>query len=224
MVTWRQINFQNSISPLIEQFIFLHDHIISILLVVTLIVSYFIVSILINKNILIKQNENHELEILWTFLPGIILILIALPSIRLLYLSEESENNYLNIKTIGHQWYWSYEISSINTLDFDRFMQTSNNPQTFRLLDTDNCLSLPSKTPVQILISSADVLHSWTLPSLGVKSDSTPGRINVSIITFLKRGSFFGQCSEICGTNHRFIPIVVNSYPLGLFKNLIKTF
>jgi len=219
MAIWEQINFQNRHSPLIEQFIFLHDHIISILIIIIILVTFILNNFLTRKLFSKKQIENHNLEILWTFLPGLILILIAFPSLRLLYLSEENENTPINIKTIGHQWYWSYEYRDLKNLEFDSFILNRKN---FRLLDVDNHTVLPSKTPIQIYISSTDVLHAWTIPTLGVKADSTPGRLNIINIVSLKSGLYFGQCSEICGTNHRFIPIILNLQPLKIFKKWTK--
>jgi len=219
MATWEQINFQNRYSPLLEQLIFLHDHIISILVLIIILVRYVLINFLFRKIFSKKQKENHELETLWTLLPGIILILIAFPSLRLLYLSEEREQNPLNIKTIGHQWYWSYEYRDIKNLDFDSFMKNvSSRKENFRLLDVDNQTHFPTKTPIQIFVSSADVLHAWTIPSLGVKADATPGRLNIINIFSFKPGLYFGQCSEICGTNHRFIPIVITLQPFKYFK------
>ena len=221
MATWRQIIFQNRFSPIIEQLVFLHDHIMSILILIMTVVGYFLLALCMNKTPIFLQKENHQLEILWTFLPGLILILIAIPSLRLLYLSEETEKFPLTIKAIGHQWFWSYEYTSFYNLDFDSYMR-SDSENIFRLLDTDRYLNTPSKTPIQIFISSTDVLHAWTVPSLGVKADSTPGRLNIVNLSILKPGSFYGQCSEICGTNHSFIPIVLNSLPLTQFKEWIK--
>lgn len=219
MATWDQINFQNRYSPLIEQFIFLHDHIIAILILIMFLVSYMLTKFYFSKTTVITQKENHQLEVLWTFLPGVVLILIAFPSLRLLYLSEESENNPLSIKTMGHQWYWSYEYGDFKRLEFDSFMVSNlEHENAFRLLDTDNNTVIPSKTPVQLFVSSTDVLHAWSIPSLGVKADSAPGRLNIINILSLKPGLFFGQCSEICGTNHRFIPITLDIRPISSFK------
>jgi cytochrome c oxidase subunit 2 len=129
----------------------------------------------------------------------------------------------LRIKTIGHQWYWSYEYGNNQNIEFDAFIQQniSTNLYSFRLLDVDNTTILPNKIPTQIFISSTDVLHAWTIPALGVKADSTPGRLNVINFLPTKPGLFFGQCSEICGTNHRFIPIVLDIRPLFLYKKWI---
>lgn len=224
MASWEQLNFQNRFSPIIEQFIFLHDHIIAILTLIMLIVSYILFKFYITRFSLLNQKENHELEILWTFLPGIILILIAFPSLRLLYLSEETERYPLRIKTIGHQWYWSYEYGDFKNLEFDSFIQSSRELKNhFRLLETDTKTVIPSKTPIQIFISSTDVLHAWTIPALGVKADSTPGRLNILNIISLKSGLYFGQCSEICGTNHRFMPITLDVRPILFFKSWVSS-
>jgi len=223
MANWEQLNFQDRYSPLMEQFIFLHDHIISILTIIISIVSYTIIKFFFTRNIRLHQPENHDLEILWTFMPGIILILIAFPSLRLLYLSEEIRNNAISVKVIGHQWYWSYEYRDMKNIDFDSFIKTQFINGGFRLLDVDNKTNLPTKTPIQLLTSSTDVLHAWTIPALGIKADSTPGRLNVIYTKPLKSGLFYGQCSEICGTNHRFIPITLNILTLSQFKRWLKT-
>lgn len=222
MAKWEQLSFQNRYSPLIEQFIFLHDHIIAILTLIIFLVTYVISKFFLTSFKMSTQKENHELEVLWTFLPGVVLILIAFPSLRLLYLSEERSNNPLSIKAIGHQWYWSYEYGDFKNLEFDSFIQPSNYAEnSFRLLDTDNRTVLPSKTPTQVFVSSTDVLHAWSVPALGVKADATPGRLNIINLLSLKPGLFFGQCSEICGTNHSFIPINLDVRPLKIFKSWV---
>lgn len=224
MAIWEQINFQNRNSPLIEQFIFLHDYIMIILIIITILVFYLITSFFLFSSFKIKITDNHELETLWTFLPGVILIFIAFPSLRLLYITEENKELSISIKTIGHQWYWSYEYSDFNAINFDRFIVNYENNKQFRLLDVDNRTIIPEKTPIQIFISSTDVLHSWTIPNLGVKADSTPGRLNTINLFNIKSGLNYGQCSEICGTNHRFIPILLDTRPLPRFKTWIHAF
>jgi len=224
MATWEQINFQNRTSPIIEQFIFLHDYIITILIIITTLVIYNLIFI---ETIPLTQSnlkDKHELEILWTFLPGIVLIFIAFPSLRLLYIREENKEHAITLKIIGHQWYWSYEYSDFNNIEFDSFIIPLESVNQFRLLDVDNHTVIPEKTPIQLFISSIDVLHSWTIPSIGVKVDSTPGRLNNINIFAIKPGLFYGQCSEICGTNHRFIPITVRVQPISLFKTWILHF
>jgi cytochrome c oxidase subunit 2 len=158
--------------------------------------------------------------VIWTLLPALILILIAFPSLRLLYLSEENEISPVTMKIIGHQWYWSYEYSNFKEIEFDSFMKQARDSQ-FRLLETDNNFYLPEKIYTQLFISSTDVLHSWTIPSLRIKVDCSPGRLNRVNIYRNKGGTFFGQCSEICGANHSFIPITLQVMPFNLFKTLL---
>lgn len=224
MATWEQLNFQNRTSPLIEQFIFLHDFIVIILILIFSIVRYIVIFIMNSPKLSLKNKDNHELEVVWTALPGVVLVFIAFPSLRLLYITEENKNNNINLKTIGHQWYWRYEYSDFKNIEFDRFILPLENINQFRLLDVDNHTVLPEKTPIQIFVSSADVLHSWTIPNIGIKGDSTPGRLNTINFCTIKTGIYYGQCSEICGTNHSFIPIVLNIQPLWRFKKWIISF
>lgn len=219
MAIWEQLNFQNRSSPLIDQLIFLHDYIIIILISITTIVLYAVGFLIIKKTTKQNQEENHQLEVYWTLIPGIILILIAFPSLRLLYLTEEPTHSPLYIKALGHQWYWSYEYLNFEKIEFDAFLETNN---SFRLLSVDNRTIIPQNSTIQIITTSSDVLHAWTIPSLGVKADSTPGRLNIFNMVSTKPGISFGQCSEICGTNHSFIPISLNTRPLQNFKTWLK--
>ena len=217
MSTWWQIGFPDSASPLITEFTFFHDYSILILIFITTAVLIPIVKIKTRRHISLKVNENQWLETAWTLLPGIILIQLAIPSLTLLYMLEEDSEQRVRVKALGHQWYWSYEIHEFNNpIVFDRYMEPTNEAK-LRLLDVDNRLVLPTLTPIRILISSIDVLHSWTVPSLGVKADACPGRINQVQFLANRPGLFFGQCSEICGSNHRFIPIVVEAVRLKDF-------
>jgi len=139
----------------------------------------------------------------------VVLAAIGLPSLRLLYMADEVGDPVITVKAIGHQWYWSYEMSDYLAADYDAYMR----PGSPRLLDCDNRVSLPTRAPVRILVTAADVLHSWTVPAMGVKADAVPGRIN-QLTWFCDRpGLFHGQCREICGRNHRFMPIRVESLP-----------
>lgn len=179
----------------------------------------------INKNLL----EIQMVERIWTVFPALILVQIALPSLLLLYILDESIDSSLTLKAIGHQWYWRYEYSDFwfsgkqSFLEFDSYMipRTEGETNIFRLLDTDNHTIIPFKTHVRILISSADVLHAWSVPSLGVKADAVPGRINQVKFISQRPGIFFGQCSEICGANHSFMPIVIESISGKAFINWI---
>nr|YP_008815840.1 cytochrome c oxidase subunit II [Celaenorrhinus maculosa]AGZ17854.1 cytochrome c oxidase subunit II [Celaenorrhinus maculosa] len=220
MATWSNLNFQNSASPLMEQIIFFHDHTLVILLMITILVSYLMLSLFFNKFINRFLLEEQMIEMIWTILPAITLIFIALPSLRLLYLLDELNNPLMTIKSIGHQWYWSYEYSDFLNIEFDSYMLQSNNQKNnFRLLDVDNRIILPMNNQIRVLITATDVIHSWTVPSLGIKVDANPGRLNQTNFFINRPGLFYGQCSEICGANHSFMPIVIESIPL---KNFIK--
>nr|AST10247.1 cytochrome c oxidase subunit II [Leucochrysa pretiosa] len=224
MATWSKISLQNSASPLMEQLIFFHDHTLLILTMITILVGYLMITLFFNKFTNRFLLEGQTIELIWTILPAIILIFIALPSLRLLYLLDEIDNPSITLKSIGHQWYWSYEYSDFLNVEFDSYMIPTNelNMNSFRLLDVDNRTVLPMNTQIRVLVTAADVLHSWTVPALGVKIDATPGRLNQTNFYMNRPGLFFGQCSEICGANHSFMPIVIESIPMNYFINWIK--
>nr|QRG30031.1 cytochrome c oxidase subunit 2 [Emeia pseudosauteri] len=225
MATWMNLNSQDSISPLMEQLTFFHDHTMMILVMITFIVMYIILSIMINKYINRLLLEGQMIELIWTIAPTITLIFIALPSLQLLYLLDEINSPLVSIKSIGHQWYWSYELSDFKKAEFDSYMIPMNeqNKYSFRLLEVDNRLTLPVLTQIRMMVSSTDVIHSWTIPSSSIKIDATPGRLNQSTFFMNRIGVFFGQCSEICGTNHSFMPIVVESIMPKYFIKWVKT-
>jgi len=224
IATWAALGFQNAASPLIEQLIFFHDHAITILILIVTIVAYNLFSTCFNTNIDQHILESQGLELFWTIVPRFILLFIGLPSIRLLYLLDEVYSPSITLKTIGHQWYWSYEYSDFINVEFDAYIIPTNelNNNIFRLLDVDNRTVVPINAQVRTLITAADVLHSWTVPSLGVKADAVPGRLNQINFYSNRPGLFFGQCSEICGANHRFIPIVIESVPAKTFISWVK--
>nr|ABN11492.1 cytochrome c oxidase subunit II [Pyrophorus divergens] len=226
MATWLNINTQDSSSPLMEQLVFFHDHAMMILVMITLIVSYIMILLFKNSYTYRFLLEGQTIELIWTIAPAITLIFIALPSLRLLYLLDEINFPLLTVKTIGHQWYWSYELSDFKNIEFDSYMTPINELKSsdFRLLDVDNRLPLPYKSQIRFLISSTDVIHSWTIPSMGVKVDANPGRLNQTSFFMNRPGMYFGQCSEICGTNHSFMPIVVESVSPKAFINWVKSF
>nr|YP_009045405.1 cytochrome c oxidase subunit II [Athyma asura]YP_009499434.1 cytochrome c oxidase subunit II [Ocinara albicollis]AHA03756.1 cytochrome c oxidase subunit II [Athyma asura]AWT58478.1 cytochrome c oxidase subunit II [Ocinara albicollis] len=225
MATWSNLNYQNSASPLMEQIIFFHDHTLIILIMITILVSYLMISLFFNKYINRFLLEEQMIELIWTILPAITLIFIALPSLRLLYLLDELNNPLITLKSIGHQWYWSYEYSDFNNVEFDSYMiQSTNNLNNFRLLDVDNRIILPMNNQIRILITATDVIHSWTIPSLSVKVDANPGRLNQTSFFINRPGIFYGQCSEICGANHSFMPIVIESISIKNFINWINNY
>nr|AIS86049.1 cytochrome oxidase subunit II [Lamproblatta albipalpus] len=218
MTTWSNLNLQDSASPIMEQLIYFHDHTLMIITMILMIVSYMMISLSFNKYINRYMLEGQLIEVAWTIAPAIILIFIAIPSLRLLYLMDEINNPLITVKTIGHQWYWSYEYSDFNKIEFDSYMMPQDESiNIFRLLDVDNRVTLPMNTFVRIIVTAADVLHSWTIPSLGVKADATPGRLNQMSFLINRPGLFYGQCSEICGANHSFMPIVIESITTNNF-------
>nr|YP_010535703.1 cytochrome c oxidase subunit II [Ornithodoros tabajara]UYB78641.1 cytochrome c oxidase subunit II [Ornithodoros tabajara]UYB78654.1 cytochrome c oxidase subunit II [Ornithodoros tabajara] len=225
MMTWSNISFPNSNSPIMEQLIFFHDHSMTVIILITIITLYMISNIILNEFKSRFLMEGQEIEILWTIIPAIILIYIALPSLRLLYLMEESFFPSMSMKVIGHQWYWTYEYSDFN-IEFDSFMlpYESLSHNSFRLLDVDNRLIVPFNTNLRFLISSSDVIHSWTVPTLGVKVDAVPGRLNQLSSLAHRPGIYFGQCSEICGANHSFMPISMEITSIKNFFSWIKSF
>nr|QNH82878.1 cytochrome c oxidase subunit II [Neochauliodes punctatolosus]UFZ13179.1 cytochrome c oxidase subunit II [Neochauliodes rotundatus]UFZ13205.1 cytochrome c oxidase subunit II [Neochauliodes sparsus]UFZ13218.1 cytochrome c oxidase subunit II [Neochauliodes tonkinensis]UFZ13832.1 cytochrome c oxidase subunit II [Neochauliodes meridionalis] len=224
MATWSNLNLQDSASPLMEQLTFFHDHTLLILIMITILVGYLMSTLFFNKFTNRLLLEGQTIEIIWTILPAVTLIFIALPSLRLLYLLDEISDPSITLKSIGHQWYWSYEYSDFSDIEFDSYMIPNNEMSMngFRLLDVDNRIILPMLSQIRILVTAADVLHSWTIPALGVKIDATPGRLNQASFFINRPGLFYGQCSEICGANHSFMPIVIESIPTTKFINWIK--
>nr|AMW68099.1 cytochrome c oxidase subunit II [Xanthostigma gobicola] len=211
------LTLNDGMSPLMEQLIFFHDHTMMILTMITILVSYIMISLFFNKLNNRFLLEGQLIEVIWTIIPAITLIFIALPSLRLLYLMDEINNPMITIKTMGHQWYWSYEYNDFLNKEYDSYMKPFDNNNNFRLLDVDNRIIVPFMSQIRMLISATDVIHSWTVPNLGVKIDATPGRLNQTNFFINQAGLFFGQCSEICGANHSFMPIVIESIKMNLF-------
>lgn len=233
-----QLGFQVPNSPVMEGIINYHHDLFYFLVCILFFVVY-----ILTRTILLWSDKTNKtpivvvhapvVEIIWTIIPALILIFIAIPSFSLLYSIDEVIEPLLTIKVIGHQWYWSYEHLDPNiiiNLFLDKTLKNSqdikfNFDSTFdsymladedlieksnRLLEVDNMLYLPIETNIRVLITSADVLHAWAIPSLGIKLDACPGRLNQTSLYIKRPGFFFGQCSEICGVNHGFMPIVVS--------------
>nr|AFQ62156.1 cytochrome c oxidase subunit II [Endomychus coccineus] len=223
MATWKTTMLQDSSSPLMEQLIYFHDHTLLILTIIVILVSYLMLSIIFNKFSYRLLLDGQMIELIWTITPALILIFIALPSLHLIYILDEVNNPLISIKSIGHQWYWSYEYSDFKNIEFDSYMNPTNSMKNFnfRLLEVDNRMVLPFNSKIRLIASSSDVIHSWTIPSLGVKIDASPGRLNQMSFSLNRSGFFFGQCSEICGTNHSFMPIMIESISPKYFINWI---
>ena len=163
-----------------------------------------------------KLKHGDILEVVWTIIPGIILVLIVYPSFKLLYLLDEVVNPGMTIKVIGNQWYWTYEYSDYENIEggniqIDSYMVPTEDLSVggLRLLEVDTKLVIPRNAYVRFIVTSSDVIHSWAIPGLGVKIDAYPGRLNQTKIIAEKAGIYYGQCSEICGANHAFMPIAI---------------
>jgi len=205
--------------PIIEQISEFHDHAMIVLfLIVSFLTVVFWVT-LTNKRLNLNILTREFLEIIWTSLPVFILLFLAIPSIQVLFMIEEVIRPLITIKIIGNQWFWTYEYRDLINVKFDSVI---NKSKIFRLLDVDKSLLLPISTQIRLLLSSNDVIHSWTLPSFGLKIDANPGRLNIGSLYSYRAGYYFGQCSEICGVDHSFMPIKVGFTSLEWFKNLIK--
>nr|AKK32507.1 cytochrome c oxidase subunit II [Aenictopecheidae sp. PJ-2015] len=218
------LNMQNANSPLMEQLIFFHDHTMMILMMITIMVLYMMITMITNKFINRLLMENQMIEIIWTIMPAILLIFIALPSLKILYMMDEIKIPNLTIKAIGHQWYWNYEYSDFKNINFNSYMKPTDDMMLneFRLLDVDNRIILPTNIQTRILITSNDVIHAWTIPMLGIKADAIPGRLNQCTFMINYNNIMYGQCSEICGMNHSFMPIVIESIPNNYFMSWLN--
>lgn len=223
-----QLGLQDPATPIMEGIIDLHNDISFFMVLVMTVVSWTLIRILWLNSLGYRWSStyifvhNTTLEIIWTITPAIILMIIAIPSFALLYSMDEIINPAMTIKAIGHQWYWSYEYSDyqtkgIDTISFDSYMIPEEDLELgqLRLLEVDNRVVVPTHTHVRVLVTSTDVLHSWAVPSLGVKVDAVPGRLNQLSFFVQREGLYYGQCSELCGVNHGFMPIVVEAVSLN---------
>ena len=214
-VNW-QMGFNESVTTVMNDIVHLHDR---ILLPIIVAISVFVLFLLLysifkfraSKNpIPSKTSHNTFIEVIWTVIPCLILIVIAIPSFRLLYKQDIIPKADVTIKAIGYQWYWGYEYPDQNIAFDANMIETKNlKPNQPRLLETDNHVVVPVNRVVKVLITANDVLHAWAVPSFGVKRDAVPGRINETWFKAEKEGVYYGQCSELCGSRHAFMPITV---------------
>ena len=231
-----QYGFQESASPVMEEIINFHNEVMIYLTFIIIGVMWILFES-IREFVKTKRTISHKylihgtwLEIIWTITPAVILLFIAYPSFKLIYLIDEVIEAAITIKVVGHQWYWSYEYSDYAdqdgvSIEFDSYMIPESDLETgdLRLLEVDNQLVVPTHTHIRVILTAADVIHSWAIPSLGVKLDCIPGRLNQSGFLVNREGVFYGQCSEICGANHAFMPIVINAVTLDEYCNYIET-
>lgn len=212
MIFWGIWSLQDALRITIEQIVYFHDYLIIVIIIIICVVGYFLGFVLFNKTYSRRIVADHLVESIWTILPIVVLIFLVYPSVYLLYLIDESRVEFLcTLKVIGHQWYWSYKIDGVLILEIDSYIDTD---RIVRLIDVDNRVVVPSQENIRALITSSDVLHSWALPSLGVKIDAIPGRLNQFVFIVILNSIIHGQCSEICGVNHSFIPIVLEAVRL----------
>jgi len=213
-----QLGFQKAFSPSAEKLHDFHDLLLWIIVSITLFVLFLLIYVVVKFNR--KANptpssttHNTKLEIIWTVIPVLILVMITIPSLRVLYFLDRTEDADMTVKIVGHQWYWSYEYPDEDDMTFDSFMLEEDELEEGqpRLLTVDNALVVPAGKNIRLLMTSADVIHSWAVPSLGVKLDTVPGRLNETWVRINEPGMYYGQCSELCGVNHGFMPINVKA-------------
>jgi cytochrome c oxidase subunit 2 len=210
-----QWTFQDGASPSFEGIVELHDQIMFYLVVILFGVAWMLTSIIVNfgsnKNQIVYKYHNHGtlIELIWTITPAFVLIAIAFPSFKLLYLMDEVIDPAMTIKALGHQWYWSYEYSDFvnedgESIEFDSYLVPTDDLEDgqLRLLEVDNRVVVPVGTHIRFIVTGADVIHSFAVPSLGLKIDAIPGRLNQTSVLVEREGVYYGQCSEICGVHH----------------------
>jgi cytochrome c oxidase subunit II len=213
-----QLNFQPAASPVMERVESLHD----LLLWIITLISIFVLVLLLFACLRFRASRNASpsrrthntlLEIAWTAVPVLILVVIAIPSFKLLYYMDRIPEPEMTLKAIGHQWYWSYEYPDDGNFTFDANMVADGDlkEDQLRLLTTDNAVVLPVDTDIRVLVAATDVIHSWAVPAFGVKTDAVPGRINETWVRIEQPGMYYGQCSELCGDYHGFMPIMVRA-------------
>jgi cytochrome c oxidase subunit 1 len=220
-----QWTFQDPATPIMEKIIDLHNDLMVILILIVTFVLWMLIATIKKfreeNTVTLRFAFQHHtyLELIWTCIPTLILVFIAVPSFSLLYTVDELHEPKMTLKIIGHQWYWSYEYSDWaegnidNSIMFDSYMVAEDDLTlgAYRLLEVDNIVYLPAHISIRLLITSSDVLHSWAIPSFGVKMDACPGRLNQVGLYINRSGMYYGQCSELCGINHGFMPIVVQA-------------
>lgn len=231
-----QIGFQDGAAPNFTGIVELHNNIFFFLIVILIGVSWMLGTIIYfynsHHNSIVYKYLNHGtiIETIWTITPALILIAIAFPSFRLLYLMDEVISPTITIKVTGNQWFWSYEYSdyvteSGDSIEFDSYMVPESDLELgqFRLLETDNHVIIPTDTHIRLIVTAADVLHDYAVPSLGIKIDACPGRLNQASLLAERTGTFYGQCSEICGVYHGFMPTVIEAVSTSDYLNWIDS-
>lgn len=216
------LSFQDVASPTMYGLLELHDHVLFYLILILIVVSSMLIRGIVSSQTIAyaRHYHGHVIEFIWTLAPALILGAIALPSFRLLYLMDEIIEPQVTVKAIANQWYWSYEYTDYaEPITFDSFLVDG----PLRQLNVDNYLVLPVDTSVRLLITASDVIHSFAVPSLGVKLDAIPGRLNSIGLIISRPGVFYGQCSELCGYLHGFMPIGIKAVSTENYLNWLST-
>jgi cytochrome c oxidase subunit 2 len=231
-----RISFQDPVTAIMEGIIELHNDVMYYLIVIVILVAWVLYSIVDEymENVFKVENRQEILstinithgrliEIIWTITPSLVLVAIGVPSFALLYAMDELIEPNITVKVIGHQWYWSYEYTDGykgSGIIFDSYMipEEDLTMGQLRLLTVDKPLWLPKNVHIRVVVTSADVLHSWAMPAFGVKMDAVPGRLNQVGLYLKREGVFYGQCSELCGVNHAFMPIEVKVVTLDNYS------
>ena len=238
MPRWLALGFQDRSSPRIGELSCLHDHVMTIIFRVIILITYIMVYLLVNTKYYKFLSEGTFIETIWSIVPAFLLIILVLPSIKVLYMIEDVKSPVLTFKIVAHQWYWSYVVplfknfsysfnsfESLSSYEFDSMLEEHSSDSDFpRLLGCSSDLFVPVNTTSRLLITSTDVIHSFALPSLGLKVDALPGRINQLFSNPSRVWRFFGQCSEICGSNHSFMPISLKVCGLTDYDNVSKSY
>ena len=213
-----EMDFQEALSPSMERIVDFNLMVTIIIVIITAFVFGLMAWIVYRYNAKrnptpSKTTHNTMLEVAWTVVPVIILLIIAVPSFRLLYYTDSIEEADMTLKAIGHQWYWSYEYPDHGDFTFDAIILEDDELEEgqLRLLATDEAVVLPVGAKIRLLTTADDVIHSWAVPALGVKMDSVPGRVNETWFQINREGTYYGQCSELCGTLHGFMPIMIEA-------------
>lgn len=225
-----QLGFQPAATPVMEKLAWLHNdfllYIITGITIFVLILTAYICWRFSRKNNPVPSKTAHNtlLEIAWTIIPILILVAIAIPSLRTHYFMEREPEGGITLKVVGHQWYWSYEYPDFGNFGFDSYMIKDGDlkPGQRRLLDVDNRVVVPVDTVVRVQTTGADVIHAWAVPAFGIKKDAMPGRLNQTWFKATKEGLYYGQCSELCGVGHGFMPIAVEVVSKEKFAAWVK--
>lgn len=226
-----QMGFQDAASPVMHDAVAFHDLVFWIILVISIFVTVLLGYVClryyrkVNKTAS-KTSHNTLIEIIWTAVPILILVVIAIPSLRLLYKADVVPESEMTVKMIGYQWYWGYQYPDHEGIAFDSYMIPDDEIDTskgqVRLLEVDNRLVLPVNTNIRIQLTAADVIHALAIPALALKKDAVPGRLNETWVNIEKPGVYRGQCSELCGQGHGFMPIVIEAVSKEEFKQWVE--